>query len=414
MYLGDLLGATPAGNPYPGGIAVAGSGSSKPWPVAFYPALGIWVANTGFAVAPIYRPDQFRSIMDPVTGFKMPGQTSSFQGTQTDSEAGPGPNTPLGPYGIVVHGQGVLGTPQTIDIEPGDSLAIGLPNQGWQRVDYRFDGVYWVPAAVQGGNTRGGASLFDRLIQIGAIIGATIATAGTIASQAGFLPQGITVTAGPGATAVGGSGFTSAAASAGASAVASAAPAAAAVPSAPAAAAAPTAAAAPAGAGAASGAGGFVSSAVTAIKTAGTVASAVGSVQKLIGPPTPRPMVTPAPAAAPAAGGGGYGGPAITAGGAGPAIVPAGTYLVGPDGTIVQASTAGAVPPGYTVQAPGAAMATAGTPAWAAGAAQQPQPTYGAPTAAPGAPGVPGALPSWAIPAAIGAGVLVLVVVLTR
>jgi hypothetical protein len=183
LTLRGLAAAPPPGNPYPNGVHVAGSGSSVPWATGFYVPLGLWVASTGFGLAPIYQPGDWPGLVgDNIIG---------ALGNPTSSYAAPA----LGPtYNWLIPSM----DPSTPSAD--NSLAIRLPGAGWQRIDYRFDGHYYVPAAVQGGSTAdtGLTAFFSHAIEIGAIIGASIAAAGA----AGFLGP---TTPGIGAEAIGGS-----------------------------------------------------------------------------------------------------------------------------------------------------------------------------------------------------------------
>jgi hypothetical protein len=179
-------------NPYPNGVSVAGTGSSAPWRTGFYTPAGVWVANTGFGVAPIYSDADFARIWDDST---IVGSVFGAAGADT---IGPSLVGPAGANHKTTLLAGTFNDAGQSIYSPGDSVVIATSATGWQRIDYRKDPAtgLWIPGAAQGG-TAGGASFFDHLIEIGAIIGATIATAGTA--------TGFATGPGPGATAIGGS-----------------------------------------------------------------------------------------------------------------------------------------------------------------------------------------------------------------
>ena len=186
-------------NPYPNGVSVSGGGSAAPWSVAWYPALNVWVANTGFGFAPIYTPEQFPSIAVSTDAGSFQA-TAHIPGTPAEQWMDPrlsSTRDSLTPQNSPDSASVTLESSKVASsLGPGSSLVIQTPDGGSQVVDYRWDGTYWAPTAVQGFG-KPGTSWFDTMIEAGAIIGATIATAGTAA--------GFATGPGPGAAAIGGS-----------------------------------------------------------------------------------------------------------------------------------------------------------------------------------------------------------------
>jgi hypothetical protein len=196
-------------NPYPNGVSVAGTGpngSATVWKTGYLASLGVWVANTGFGIAPIYTDDQMPSIvgMNQANGIFLKGYPSHQFATFTDNDisngidlssvgldtSGPGPV--VGPVMYTIQG------PSTTYTNPGALLQIKTSSGGTQTVWYtRGAGGYWIPSHAQG-NAKPSVPLFAQLIEAGAIIGAAIATVGAT----GILGP---TTAGPGAEAIGGS-----------------------------------------------------------------------------------------------------------------------------------------------------------------------------------------------------------------
>jgi hypothetical protein len=197
--------------PFPKGVSVAGTGpggSATTWQTAYYPSLGVWVANTGFGLAPIYRAADWLSLLtqDPAHGVTLKGHlnhmfagapsTSTLIATD-DSGAGIYGTEEVGPYSLTIDTvQDLTRIPMLMVYNPGAFLVITTSDGGTQNIDYRLDSTgYYVPAHAQGIG-KGGMSLFDTLIMAGAMIGAAVASAGAAFGA---------TTPGIGAEAVGGS-----------------------------------------------------------------------------------------------------------------------------------------------------------------------------------------------------------------
>lgn len=315
-------------SPFPNGISVAGTGaggSATIWRVGYYPALDLWVADTGFGIAPLYTAAQYRSIVAVLNGmFRLAGHPeTSFGGSSA-------PGVTPSPYAVVAQGFGIAAAyapPVSLltrayasyaFTEPGSVFSITTSDGGSQSIVYGQSGGYFVPVSARGMGSPG-ASLFDRLIQVGAIVGAAVVIGATLASEAGVLPSSVTVSAGPGAGAVGGSGFTDTAIS---SAVASGAV--------PAAAVAPATDVAPAAAaGGGSGAGGAGVTVGQAVGYVSTATSAAATVMKIIG--------------------GGAGGGPVAVSGPGGLVAPPGSTIAVPPGYL---PPAGLPPPSGALVAP--------------------------------------------------------------
>jgi hypothetical protein len=172
-----LRAASVPPNPYPNGISVAGTGSTAPWRIAYMPRLGIWVANTGFGAAPIYSDVDFARIFDQITG-ELVGLPSVVM--FDDFSRNP----------VLSAGQ--------LSFTAGNGISIGTPDGGSQGVYYGYDQSkgLWKPTSARG-FSKPSTTLWDKLIEAGAIIGGAVALG---ASAAGYATS-----AGPGAEAVGGS-----------------------------------------------------------------------------------------------------------------------------------------------------------------------------------------------------------------
>lgn len=383
------LGDTTITNPYPNGINVAHTGpnnSAANFPLAYYPALGVWVAGIGGGIAPVYTTAQWPTLLD--------GNVFAH-------------GTGIWAFGMKGgHGEFFLGR-QPSSLAPGAPTFWTNPNKSTSSQNYTYDSGtgYWIPSYAQSWGAPG-SNLWQDLLIAGVIIAAVVITAGAAGAFAA------PAAAAGGATAAGGT-----AAAATTATVA-------------------TTGAAAAGAGAAGAAGlsvstvtGFISAAATAATTvakiaAGTPATAAPAVAAPTPPgtvvaagttliaPNGTTVTTSTAGAVPA----GYSiaqTPAVVQqpiiSGAQGTQVPAGTTLIAPDGSMVQTTTAGAIPAGYAIAQAGSMPAgytsisspvVGGTPFSIPGATTYPSP-------APATAGTTGAgLPSWAAPAAMGAALV--------
>lgn len=196
--------ALPAGtqlvNPYPNGVSVAGTGpnnSATLWRVGFNPDVGLWIADSGFGVAPLYRNaaemGQLTSAAHLIPYYRHP--TLSIYGFPA--------------YGARVL-EGFVARNPPPALYPGMDLVILTADGGQQYVWYRYDGStgYWVPAHAQGTGAPG-SNIFGELLIAGAVLAAAVVTYGAAAGWfAGVLP------AIGGISATGAAGFVGSAASA--------------------------------------------------------------------------------------------------------------------------------------------------------------------------------------------------------
>jgi hypothetical protein len=348
-----------AGNPYPNGMPVSGQGPlGVPFAVDWSPTMSTWVAHGPFGAYPLWTASSFPRIQQQVV------QDPRFSTIYADYRDDAG-NTFADLLGYfdpdnLYHGNVALAPLAFFTMAPigknGYMIIMtgGSGGSGTQSAKYELDPAtgYYRPVSVQGSNNLGQMSILDSFgIFVGlatAVLGGAylIAPAAAAAPAAG---EAAAVTAVETGTAVATGGA--------------------------------------AAGGAAGGGGGFLSTLLSTVGTVGSVASAAGTVSKLVSGTTgPTAAPTVAPPATP--------------------VVPAGTTLIAPDGSIVTTTTAGAIPPGYTV-GPTTPAGTQGVPTWTAPMYYPPSALPSA-TSAAAAAGRPGAglfasLPSWAIPAAIGA-----------
>jgi hypothetical protein len=190
-------------NPYPNGVVVAGTGpnnTATAWRTAFYPQLGLWIADSGFGIAPIYR-----------TAADLANTTTRANLIPYYRHSG------LSLYGIpavssrVLEGFVVRNPPPPV--YAGMDLVILTKDGGQQYIWYRQDPStgYWVPDHAQGTGAPG-SNLFTILLVAGVIIVAAVVTygasvgwfGGAAAVDTGAAAGGTAAAAGGGAAAAGG------------------------------------------------------------------------------------------------------------------------------------------------------------------------------------------------------------------
>jgi hypothetical protein len=172
-------------NPYPNGVSVAGTGpnnTATSWRVGYHPEVGLWVADSGFGVAPLYR-------------------TAAEMG-QLTSRAHLIPyyrHPTLSIYGFPAFGarvlEGFVARNPPPNLYPGMDLVILTSDGGQQYIWYRYDGLtgYWVPAHAQGTGAPG-SNIFGELLIAGAVLAAVVVTYG--AATGWFAGAGSLLTAG--------------------------------------------------------------------------------------------------------------------------------------------------------------------------------------------------------------------------
>lgn len=186
----------PPPNPYPQGISVAGTGpngSSTTWRTGWHTTLEVYVADTGFGIAPIYTDADFPGLVHAA-----PGGIALLKGYPNEnftSQSAAGA-VDLG-QGIDINGNPLVGMVE-LYTDAGNMLTIMTKDGGSQTIWYTFDGTYYVPAHAQG-KAKPSVPLVDSLVMWTAIAATVVITAG---GPAGILGP---ATPGPGAAALAGS-----------------------------------------------------------------------------------------------------------------------------------------------------------------------------------------------------------------
>lgn len=187
---------SPPPNPYPTGIKVAGTGpngSATTWRTGWHTVLDVYVADTGFGIAPIYTDDDFQRIVGIQPGgiAILKGYPNEYFATQSGAGA-----IDLGP-GIDINGNPLEGMVELFT-DSGNTLIIKTKDGGTQFVSYVFDGTRYIPSSAQG-MAKPSVPFIDQFIMWTAIAATTVITAG---GQTGLLGP---ATPGPGPAALAGS-----------------------------------------------------------------------------------------------------------------------------------------------------------------------------------------------------------------